>query len=202
MNAEGTYRTFTSARFDGDSGFFLVIVRIERRLHDRRGNSVTKSDERKVYSTSFSAIAAADIIGSDEAQNPILGVTCRMDNCITTSEGGGLTSLEIPFCDIATASKAKLAIELLTGAAQPDAPAARPFELHRHASATGPNLGEERQGVSVSECLRMCRANSKCLGFTVLHADAAVCQLKRALGALHTEKWSDTGVMNKKKAIK
>jgi hypothetical protein len=206
VSASGTYRTFVTSRFTGDSGTFRVIVRVERRLHDRRGNTVMEGDGTTAYSSSFSTIAAADIVGSDAAQNPVLGVACRNDKCITRSENEksagsanetDVDSVEIPFCDVSMASKAKLAIELLSAAVQPSAPAVRPFELHPHVMSSGPNLGDEQPGVSASECLRLCRANSRCAAFTIVHgAEYTVCELKRASGTLSADKFADTGVMD------
>jgi hypothetical protein len=189
VNAHGTYRTFTTTQFDGDSNTFRVVSTVERRLHNRTGNVVTSNTERTVASTAFSAIAAADIVGADSAENPLLGITCKRDGCLKWN------AVEIPVCDADAGAKAKLAIEILIGFAGAGEPV-RSFELHRHVDLTGPKIGETQNGVLPADCLRMCRANSKCVAFTVTRDDPPSCDLKSALGGFRAEKWSDTGVMD------
>jgi hypothetical protein len=201
VNAKGTYRTFKTLIFTGSDTTFRLVVKTERRLHDRNANVVNAHTDRESYSAPFSAIAAIDIVGSDAANNPILALSCKADGCFSagseSNSGSNEDTVEVPFCDADTATKAKVALDILRGTEQ-ESIQPIPFKLSQKMAASGQNLGQAIDGSSGAECLRKCRANGRCKAFTVLHAaEYDVCQLKTSIGQLAQEDYTDTGVLER-----
>jgi hypothetical protein len=201
VNAKGTYRTFTTLNFTGSDATFRLVIKTERRLHDRNANVVTVHTNQESYSTPFSAIAAIDIVGSDAASNPTLALSCKTEGCFSaernSNSGSNENTVEVPLCDADTATKAKVALDILRGA-DPGFTEPIPFKLYQKTAATGQDLGQTIDGSSAAECLRKCRVNGRCKAFTVVHAaEYDVCQLKTSTGQLAREEFSDTGVLER-----
>jgi len=197
VNASGTYRIFTTLKFTGSTKTFHIRERIERRLHDHLENTVSIASGESHYEAPFSSIAAVDIVGSDRAGNPILGLSCKEGSCIkdVNDPNNGNTFLELPFCD-ATVDEAKLSIEILSGLTEPDSRQGRSFELFKDGNLSGKNLGDFKTGVSTSECLRACRLDKNCHAFTVLKGDTSDCQLKSSVGILKVGEEEVSGVLD------